>query len=46
MATSSGNKLIPIFAAVAVLITGTVLVKQCAGSPSAVKPGEALTKVP
>lgn len=45
MATSSGNKLIPIFAAVAVLIVGVVMVKQCS-APSAVKPGEKLTQVP
>ena len=46
MATSSGNKLIPIFAAVAVLIVGVVMVKQCSSTPQAVKPGEALTQVP
>ena len=30
----------------AVLLVGVVMVKQCSGSPSAVKPGEALTQVP
>ena len=46
MATSSGNKLIPIFAAVAVLIVGVVMVKQCSAPSPAVKPGEPLTQVP
>ena len=46
MATTSGNKLVPILALLAVVIVGTVLVKQCSGSPSAVKAGDALTQVP
>ena len=46
MAATSGNKLVPILAAMAVVIVGTVLYKQFTGAPSAVKAGAELTSVP
>ncbi|RRD56502.1 TIGR03752 family integrating conjugative element protein [Comamonadaceae bacterium OH2545_COT-014] len=42
---SSSNRLIPVLGLAALVIVGTVLVKQCAG-PATVKPGEDLKKVP